>query len=176
LDEFLGDNGISKQGADMKSRGILFLALMSIAAWALIGPGGAMAKSKGPMDSPKAFLIKPQKDPKGGKTAFVNGTATVQPSHLEVKSLWITQPVKLVVVSEEKGKEVKVELRKYHWQKPWKTCSTGVKGDCGFALRHQGDLYITLISPSGPAPVFIGVQVGDEDKPKMKPVLVPKGE
>ncbi len=172
----LSDDHRCKRPKAVGRAGLLFLAAVLIAAWALIHPAGAMAAGKGPMDSPKAFLIKPQKDPKGGKTAFVKGTATAQPSHLEVKSLWITQPVKLVVVSQEKGKDVKVELRKYHWQKPWKTCSTGSKGDCGFALRIQGDLYITLLSPQGPVEVIIGVQVGDEDKPKMKPVLVPKGE
>jgi len=156
--------------------GLGLLALMLIAAWALINPAGAMAAGKGPMDSPKAYVINPQKDPKGGKTAFVKGTATPQPSHLEIKNLWITQPVKLVVVSEDESRDVKVELRKYHWEKPMQTCSTGGKGYCGFALRVQGDLYIALISPQGQSKVIIGVQVGDEDKPNMKPVLVPKGE
>lgn len=160
-------------GRGSRRAGLVLLAAALALAWAFGGP--ALAAQKSPLDSPKAFLIKPQNDPKGGKTAFVKGTATAQPSHLELKNLWITRPLKLVVVSEQKGKNVKVELRKYHWQKPWKTCSTGTKGDCGFALRVQGDLYITLISPGGPAPVFIGVQVGEEDKPNMKPVLVPKG-
>ncbi len=154
---------------------ILLVALLA-GVWALSCPAGALAAGKSPLEAPKAYVINPQKDPKGGKTAFVKGTATAQPSHLELKNLWITRPVKLVVVSEEKVKDVKVELRKYHWGNPMQSCSTGSKGYCGFALRHQGDLYITLISPGGPAPVFIGVQVGDEDKPKMKPVLVPKGE
>lgn len=154
--------------------GLGFLAAALALTWALTGP--APAAAKGPMDSPKAYVINPQKDPKGGKTAFVKGSATAIASHLEVKNLWITQPLKLVVVSEDKSKDVKVELRKYHWEKPMQTCSTGSRGYCGFALRIQGDLYIALISPGGPAKVIIGVQVGDKDKPNMKPVLVPKGE
>jgi hypothetical protein len=166
--------GIGNAGRSAHRMGLILLAAALALAWAFGGP--ALAAPKSPLDSPKAFLIKPRKDPKGGKTAFVDGTATARPSHLELKDLAITRPLKLVVLSEEKGKEVTVELRRYPWQKPWKTCSTGTKGDCGFALRVQGDLYITLISPQGPAPVFIGVQVGEEDKPNMKPVLVPKGK
>lgn len=166
--------GTCNAGLGAHRLGLTLLAAALAMVWAF--GNMALAAPKSPLDSPKAFLIKPKKDPNGGKTAFVNGTATARPSHLELKNLWITRPLKLVVVSEEKGKDVKVELRKYHWQKPWKTCSTGTKGDCGFALRFQGDLYITIISPQGPAPVFIGVLVGDEDKPKMKPVLIPKGK
>lgn len=184
--EYFSDCVVAWEGAVMKTRricdagrsahrrGLILLAAALAMAWAFGGP--ALAAKKSPLDSPKAYVIQPKKDPKGGKTAFVKGTAQPKASHLEVKNLWITQPVKLVVTSEEKGKDVKVELRKYHWEKPMQTCSTGSKGYCGFSLRIQGDLYITLISPGGPAKVFIGVHVGDEDKPKMKPVLVPKGE
>ncbi|KMY68455.1 hypothetical protein AAU61_01930 [Desulfocarbo indianensis] len=153
------------------------LAVFLAALWGAAQPAAsAWAAAKSPMEEPQAYQIKLEKDPKGkGKAAFVKGIAQVQPSTLKVSNLWITQPLKLVVVSEDKAKDVRVELRRYHWESPMQTCSTGAQGDCRFSLRMQGDLYISLVSPQGPAPVFIGVQVGEEDQPQMKPVLVPKG-
>lgn len=152
------------------------LAVFLAALWGLAQPAPAWAAAKSPMEEPQAYQIKLEKDPKGkGKAAFVKGTAKAQRSTLKLSNLWITQPLKLVVVSEDKANDVRVELRRYHWESPMQTCSTGAQGDCRFSLRMQGDLYISLVSPQGPAPVFIGVQVGEEDKPRMKSVLVPKG-
>ena len=152
------------------------MALTGLMCLAFLLPHGvASAAGKGPLDEPAAYLIKLNKDPKGGKTAYLSGTATPSGANLKLKGLWATQAVKLVVMPEDKNKVIHVELRKYHWKKPLRTGSTAGSGECGLAFTNQGDVFIKLISPKGPAKVYLAVKVADSPTPQMKPVLVPKG-
>lgn len=143
---------------------------------ALLSPHGVCAAAKkSPMDEPDAYVIGFNKDVKGVKRAYVEGMATPKGVYLKIKSLWSTQPVKLVILPDDKGRPLQVELYKYHWKPPLRSCSTAEKGQCGFAFSNQGDVLIKIISPNGPAKVYVAAEIGPEATPKMKSVLVPKG-
>ena len=44
-----------------------------------------------------------KKEANGAKRAYVDGMATPQGVYLKIKGLWSTQPVKLIVLPDEKG-------------------------------------------------------------------------
>ena len=147
----------------------LFLCL-GLALWS----GSAMAAKKGPLEEPEAYAIKLKKGPKGGKSAYLAGEATPAGSNLKLRGLWATQPVRIVVMPANKSQAVRMELRKYHWKPALRSCSTKGRDSCGLAFSNQGDVFIKLIAPGGPAKVYLAVKVGEMPKPQ-KPALTPKG-
>ena len=155
------------------AKGCVALAIWMCLA-AFLPVVAAAETGKGPMDEPEAYVIKLTKDPKGGKSGFVTGTATPSGSYLKLESLWATQPVKLIVMAEDKNHDIQVELYRYHWGKPLRSGSTAESGSCGFSFTHQGDVFIKIISPDGPAKVRAAVALDDEAAPQMKPILIPR--
>lgn len=149
--------------------------LMTAVCLLLLAPAGSQAAQKSPMDEPDAYVIQFKKDAKGVKKAYVEGTATPNGVFLKLKNLWVTQPVKLIVMPDNKATAMQVELYKFHWNPPLRSCNTGDKGDCGFAFTNQGDVLLKITSPSGPAKVYVAAEIGPDATPNMKPVLVPKG-
>ncbi len=162
-------------GADSRAS-IIIAALLAALCLALAAPGDAFAAAKkSPMDEPDAYVIGFNKDAKGVKRAYVEGTATPEGVYLTIKGLWSTQPVKLIVLPDDKGQDLRVDLFKYHWKPPLRSCSTAGKGQCGFVFSNQGDVLIKITAPDGPAKVYVAAEIGLEETPKMKSVLVPKG-
>ena len=161
-------------GADSRAP-IVIAALLAALCLALAAPLGAVAAKKSPMDEPDAYVIGFKKEANGAKRAYVDGMATPQGVYLKIKGLWSTQPVKLLVLPDDKGRNMRVELFKYHWKPPLRSCSTAEKGQCGFAFTNQGDVLIKITAPDGPAKVYVAAEIGPEATPKMKSVLVPKG-
>jgi len=149
--------------------------LALLCALLLLAAGAGAAKQGGPLDEPEFYAIELQKDPDGGKTAYLSVTATASGTLLKLESLWATQQVKLVVMPQDTNQTIQVELRKYHWEQPLRSASTAGKDHLGLTFTNQGDLFITLVSPDGPAKAYLGVIVEDGPRRDMKPVIVFRG-
>lgn len=157
--------------------GLGLLALMLIAAWALINPAGVLAaKKKSVIAGPDAYTIKLIKNPEIpiGKVAYLEGKTDAEGIYLELKGLWITQPVELLLLAKSTKEDLRIELRKYHWKKPSQQGTTKGKGFCTFLFKTQGDVGIKILSPQGMRPFRLEVWVGPEVKPDLKPVVVHK--
>ena len=151
--------------------GLGFLAVALALAWALGGQALA-AKKKSVLEGPKTYTIKLEKDPKVpvGKVAYLEGKADAGGVYLELKNLWITQPVEISLMAKSAKDDLKIELRKYHWKKPSQQGATKGKGYCTFHFKTQGDVNIKISSPQGMRPFRLEVWVGPEMKPDLKPL------
>jgi hypothetical protein len=182
-------SGISNQGAVMKISddywgrrpkgvglmGFGLLALTLIAAWALAHPIEAMAdEKKSVIAGPDAYTVKLEKDLKvpGAKVAYLEGNTDADGLYLELKDLWITQPVRIVLLAKTAQDDLRIQFRKYHWKKPSQQCATKTKGYCTFLFKTQGDVGMKVLSPQGMRPFRLEVWVGPEVKPDLKPVVV----
>ena len=137
--------------------------------------GAGNAAQKSPLDEPSSYKVKFKTQADGSKSAYLAGTATPAGVTLKLPGLWSTQPVALVVMPDDKARRITVELRKYHWTPPLRTCSSAKTGDCAFSFTNQGEVFVKVISPSGPAKVYVGVRVAKEQTPKMKSILKSRG-
>ena len=149
------------------------LVCLALLLWA----GAAWAAKKSPLDEPVSQIIKFKKQADGSKAAFLSGTATPAGVTLKLPNLWATRPVGLIIAPDDKSRGIRVELRKYHWRPPLRTCSSAESGgECAFAFTNQGDVFVKIISPSGPAKVYVAVREAKEKPPKMKSILKYKGD
>jgi hypothetical protein len=185
----LGTCVVCKQGAVMNSSrihnagwsknarrvGLGFLAAALVLGWAFGGPALA-AKKKSVIAGPDAYTIKLKEDPDipVGKVAYLEGQADSEGFYLELKDLWITQPVEITLMAKSAEEDLRIELRKYHWKKPSQQGTTKGKGYCTFYFKTQGDVNIKILSPQGMRPFRLEVWVGPDMKPDLKPVIVHK--
>jgi hypothetical protein len=158
-----------------RNAGLGLLAVALAVALSLAGPALA-AKKKSVIAGPDAYTIKLIKDPEipGGKVAYLEGKADAEGFYLELKDLWITQPVEITLMAKSAKEDLRIELRKYHWKKPSQQGTTKGKGYCTFYFKTQGDVNIKILSPQGMRPFRLEVWVGPEMKPALKPVIVHK--
>lgn len=167
--------GNAERSRNARRAGLLLLAAVLAAALSLAGPSLA-AKKKSVLEGPDAYVIELEKDPKvpGAKVAYLEGHTNAEGINLKLKDLWITQPVRIVLLAKTLQDDLIIQFRKYHWKKPSQQGTTKPKGYCAFLFKTQGDVDMKITSPHGKRPFRLEVWVGPEVKPDLKPVVVHK--
>lgn len=140
----------------------------------LFPAGPACAAENDPFAEPAAQVIELSANPAGGKWAYLEGEVSAAGENLLLEDLWITRPVQIAVRAEDKGDDILVELRRYHWAEPEQTCSTR-EGICTMRFKTQGDIWIRLVSEREGSRVLLAVWESEEILPELKPWFVPYG-
>ncbi|MHB8110061.1 MAG: hypothetical protein ACYDHW_08520 [Syntrophorhabdaceae bacterium] len=124
------------------------------------------------------FRIVPQADPAGssGKVAAYQGEVGQQGEKFILENLSISQPVEITLLSKDPETDLNLQLCKFDWKKPERSGSTKGTGSQTFKIRTQGDLKIFVASPQGEKPYQLAIWVGEDVKPNMKPVFIPKDQ
>jgi hypothetical protein len=133
--------------------------------------GTAFAEEKEPPAYPLKFQA--AKGLSNGKVSTWKGMAKAAPGdRFFTENLLVLQPITVTVVAKNKGDKIHVEIAKMRWDDKKMEGTTGENRKVILKTRTQGDLRVIVTNPDGgePKPYYLMVWVGDEHKPKLKPV------
>lgn len=134
---------------------------------ALLAPGLA-ARAEGPVQT---LTLNPSQRFAHAKSALAQGTANTEPQRYAVEQTNILQPVSVTLVAPADS-GLKLVLSKVAAE-PLRQATIGPKGLANLKFRTEGGFYAAVHGGSKPAPYYLLVLVGDEQKRRPPSIVVP---
>lgn len=125
----------------------------------------------------KIYRLEPRKvsDIPTGKAVMINGEAGPQPHRFFLDQLTINTPVMVTLRPVRRGDDIRLKISKLAWGDVRREGSTK-DGQVSFKFRTEGEFQISVDASNTGKPYKLLVWVGDEVKPELRPVVVPKSE
>lgn len=149
-----------------------FGALAAVACFAFAALTASAQSPNDPVPVYKLELRKVEDIPQG-TAALVAGEAGSRPDRFFLDNLYMLKPVSITVRAVNPGGVVNVKLTKEKWEDVLREGTTGADNQINFKFRTQGQFQISITSPTPNTPYKMVVWVGDDLKPKSKPIFVP---
>ncbi len=146
------------------------LACLAVFAFATLS-----ASAQAPKDQIPVYRLDLRKveDIPEGTAALVAGEAGTRPDRFFLDNLYMLKPVSVTVRAVNPGGVVNVKLTKEKWEDVLREGTTGADNQVNFKFRTQGQFQVSITSPTPNTPYKMVVWVGNDLKPKSKPIFVP---
>ena len=154
------------------------LRLGALACLVLFASTALPAAAQAPDDKIPVYRLDLRKveDIPEGMAALVAGNAGSKPDRFFLENLYMLKPVAVTVRAVEPGAVVNVKLTKEKWEDVLREGTTGAENQVNFKVRTQGQVQISITSPTPNTAYKMVVWVGPDIVPKSKPIFVPKSQ